>query len=471
MTRTVAPDAEAEPTLFVLYGATGDLCKRMVLPAFFQLWQQGLMPKEWRLIGNGRGEVTDDAFRKHFHDALVEFGPKPKPKEWASFKQKLFFAGGGFNTKDPGSLPKVMAEQRKGMGTRSQLIHYFAVPPNAFIELTRALKTHGLAKGTRVIYEKPYGTSPSGFVELDSAVHEVLSEDQVFRIDHFLGKEGAQDLYLARLTNRMLSAVWSRKHIRAVQVDVPETLDVKDRADFYDHTGATLDMLVSHLFQIVADLAMEPPKSLQAKDVQRARSNAMRAFRTLDPHEVVLGQFTGYRVEKGIKRTSKTDTFVAARLWIDNSRWKGVPFLLRTGKMMAISKQQVTLLLRDVEGPFGKSVKGASSITFSLSGSGELDFSLALKQPGPGLVLEKATASIPLEQLPKAHPLPPYVRLIHDVMLGDRSLFTDLNGLKEVWRVAGKLLEHPPKVIPYAPKTFGPKQADALAAPDGWKLG
>jgi glucose-6-phosphate 1-dehydrogenase len=462
-----SPDAEPKPTLFVLYGATGDLCKRMVLPAFFQLWQKGLMPKEWRLIGNGRGDVAHEEFRKHFHDALVEFGPKPKRAEWAQFKQRLYFAGGGFNTKDPGSLLDMIAQQRK---QRAQLIHYFAVPPNAFIELTRALEIHGLAKGARVVYEKPYGTSPDGFAELDREVHKVLGEDQVFRIDHFLGKEGAQDIHLARLSNRMLSAIWSRQHIRAVQVDVPETLDVKDRADFYDHTGATLDMLVTHLFQLVADLAMEPPRSLQAKDVQRARSNVMRAFRALDPREVVLGQFKGYRSEKGIKRTSTMDTLVAARLWIDNRRWKGVPFLLRTGKMMAISKQQVTLLLRDVDGPFGKLAKSASSITFSLSGSGELDFSLALKQPGPGMVLEEAKASVPLEQLPKANPLPPYVRLIHDVMMGDRSLFTDLTGLREVWRVAGPLLKHRPKVLPYAAKTFGPEKANALAAPDGWRL-
>ena len=443
----------------------------MVLPAFYQLWQQGLMPKEWRLVGNGRGDVAHEDFRKHFHDVLVQFGPKPKRQDWARFKRRVYFAGGGFNTSDPGSLLDVIAEQRKEMGTRVQLVHYLAVPPNAFIELTRALKTHGLAKGARVVYEKPYGTSPSGFVELDRAVHAVLREEQVFRIDHFLGKEGAQDLHLARLSNRLLSAVWSRRHIRAVQVDVPETLDVKDRADFYDHTGATLDMLVTHLFQIVADLAMEPPRSLLAKDVQRARSKVLRSFRTLDPREVVLGQFTGYRTEKGIQRDSKTDTFVAARLWIDNSRWKGVPFLLRTGKRLAIGKQQVTLLLRDVEGPFGDAAKDACSITFSLGGSGEVDFSLALKQPGPGLTLDKAVASIPLAHLPKANPLPPYVRLIHDVMMGDRSLFTDLKGLKEVWRVAGRLLQHPPKVIPYAPKTFGPAQADALAAPDGWKLG
>ena len=168
-----SPDAEPKPTLFVLYGATGDLCKRMVLPAFFQLWQKGLMPKEWKLIGNGRGDVAHEDFRKHFHDALVEFSTRPKPADWAKFKQRLYFAGGGFNTSDPGSLLEVIAQQRK---QRAQLIHYFAVPPNAFIELTKALEAHGLAKGARVVYEKPYGTSPEGFAELDEEVHKVLPD-------------------------------------------------------------------------------------------------------------------------------------------------------------------------------------------------------------------------------------------------------------------------------------------------------
>jgi glucose-6-phosphate 1-dehydrogenase len=457
------------PTVFVLFGATGDLARRMVLPAFYTLAIEGLLPDEWILVGNGRGDVSHEDFRTRVREALEDFGPKPAQGPWSSFAKRLRFAGGGFNTDDPGSLLDVIGDAQRELGATAELVHYLAIPPVAFPEITKALGQHGLAKGSRVVYEKPFGTSPQAFRTLNRQVHGVLDETQVYRIDHFLGKEATQDLHVMRFANQAFAALWNRENIESVQIDVPETLGIDDRSIFYDATGAVLDMLVTHLFQVAAEVAMEPPASLGADDLQAAREKVIRSFRPLDPAEVVLGQFAGYKDVKGVAKRSSTDTFVAARMWIDNPRWKGVPFLLRTGKRMAVSKQQVTLLLRDVAGPFGKLAPSASSITFSLAGNGELEFSLALKQPGAGMILEEATASVPLEQLPKANPLPPYVRLIHDVMMGDRSLFTDLKGLKEVWRVAGPLLKHRPKVIAYAPKSFGPEEANALAGPDGWR--
>jgi glucose-6-phosphate 1-dehydrogenase len=466
------PAGDPGPTVFVLFGATGDLASRMVLPAFYRLAHEGLLPKEWRLLGNGRGDVAHEDFRDRVREAVTGSGIQPEQQEWDAFAQRLFFAGGGFSTDSPGSLLEAIGRTRDLLGGDPQLVHYLAVPPVAFAELTKALGQHGLSQGSRVVYEKPFGTSGDDFHELDRVVHAVLDEQQVYRIDHFLGKEATQDLHLLRFANGTFASSWDREHVESVQIDVPETLDVSNRAQFYDATGAVLDMLVTHLFQVAAEVAMEPPASLGPLDLQAAREEVIGSFRPLDPAEVVLGQFDGYRDIPGIDPHSNRDTFVAARLWIDTDRWRGVPFYLRTGKRMAASAQRVSLILREPPGPLaGQLPRDANVLCFSLAGDGEIDLSLVTKKPGPALDLDVAHADVSLGGLPGADPLPPYVRLIHDVLLGDRSLFTRPDGLAAVWDVAGPLLSRPPQVRPYAPGSWGPAEAGDLIAPGHWLLG
>ncbi|GAA2643000.1 glucose-6-phosphate dehydrogenase [Dactylosporangium fulvum] len=461
----------AQPTVFVLFGATGDLARRMVLPAFMTLALERLLPDDWVLIGNGRGDLTHEDFRDHVREALDKFGPHPDKRAWRDFERRLLFAGHGFDKHDPGRLLDVIGEARERVGDDAQLVHYLAVPPVTFAGITEALGAHGLAEGARVVYEKPFGTSPASFRTLNRTVRSVLDEEQVYRIDHFLGKEATQNLHVLRFANELFGAAWHRDHIESVQIDVPETLGITDRAAFYDATGAVLDMLVTHLFQVAAEVTMEPPASLGATDLQAAREKVIRSFRPLDPAEVVLGQFTGYRDEPGVAARSRTDTFVAARLWIDNPRWRGVPFLLRTGKRLAVSEERVSLVLRTPHGPFGELPGQANVISFSLSGSGEIDVRLLAKKPGVELYVEPADARLPLAQLPDAAPLPPYVRLIHDILLGDRSLFTRPDGLSAVWKVAQPLLDNRPRPQPYPQGSWGPPQARRLAAPRKWLVG
>ncbi len=470
-TPRVTSPTEPGPTIFVLYGATGDLAKRLVLPAFYRLALERLLPKDWMLIGNGRGNVSHEAFRRHVHDVLIEFGPHPSQGSWERFEERLLFAGGGFSTADAGTLPDVLATARARVGANAQIVHYLAVPPATFAGLTKAMGAHHLAAGARAVYEKPFGTSPEAFRTLNRAVHSVFEESQIYRIDHFLGKEGTQNLHVLRFANELFASMWNREHIESVQIDVPETLGITDRSEFYDSTGAVLDMLVTHLFQVAAEVAMEPPASLGASDLQSARERVIRSFRQLDPAEVVLGQFVGYRDVPGIKPRSKTDTYVATKLWIDNPRWRGVPFLLRTGKRLAASAQRVTIVLRTPTHPIPNLPTQANAISFSLSGDGQIDVTLLAKKPGVRLSVDPTTVKIPLAQLPDADPLPPYVRLIHDVLLGDRSLFTRPDGLATVWRVAKPLLDHPPRLAPYQQGSWGPVQARKLAAPHGWLLG
>lgn len=460
------------PTIFVLFGATGDLAKRMVIPAFYTLACAGLLPRDWLLVGNGRGDLAHEDFRAHVHEALVRFGPHPVGLPWRQFCDRLRFAGGGFDSVDPASLLDVVARAREQLGRGAQLIHYLAVPPVAFAGITKALGVHGLAAGARVVFEKPFGTSPQGFRSLDRVVHSVLQERQVYRIDHFLGKEATQDLHVLRFANGLFSAMWNREHIDAVQIDVPEKLGITDRSQFYDATGAVLDMLVTHLFHVAAEVAMEPPASLSAEDLQTAREKAIRAFRPLNPSEVVLGQFDGYRDVPGVASRSRTETFVAAKLWIDNPRWRGVPFLLRTGKRLAVSDQRVSLVLREPAGPLsGRLPAEANVLSFSLSGAGEITLSLVVKKPGTALDTDQAATHLPLSDLPGADPLPPYARLIHDILIGDRSLFTRPDGLAAAWNVVQPVLSDPPRLASYPPGSWGPPRARKLTEPGCWLIG
>jgi glucose-6-phosphate 1-dehydrogenase len=454
-------------TVFVLFGATGDLAARMVLPAFWTLANEGLLPSDWILVGNGRGDVSHENFRAHVREVVGS----PQKGAWDDFAKRLRFAGGGFDSDSPGSLLDVIEEARREVGQDAQLVHYLAIPPVAFPETTKALGVHGLAKGARVVYEKPFGTSPSSFRALNRQVHAVLDEPQVYRIDHFLGKEATQQLHAMRFANQALAAIWSGEHVESVQIDVPETLDVANRAVFYDATGAVLDMLVTHLFQVAAEVAMEPPASLGAADLQAARETVIRRFRPIDPAEAVLGQFAGYREIKGVAKGSRTDTFVAAKLWIDTPRWRGVPFLLRTGKRLAVGEQRVSLVLRTPERPFRKLPPQANVLSFSLAGDGEVDLALLAKKPGIAENLEPASVALPLAQLPEADPLPAYSRLIHDVLAGDRALFTRPDGLSAAWKAVTPLLEKPPRPITYEPGSWGPAKARKLAAPHRWLLG
>ncbi len=459
------------PIIFVLFGATGDLAKRMVIPAFYNLAQQKLLPDNYLLVGNGRGDVSHEDFRGHVHKVLTAFGPRPETGPWEDFASRLRFAGGGFGTEDPGSLLDVLAHAKSELSDDAQLVHYFAVPPSAFPELTAAIGTHDLAKNSRVVYEKPFGTSPENFRALDEAVHRVLQEDEVYRIDHFLGKEATQDLHVLRFANSLFGAAWNRRHIKAVQIDAPETLDIDDRALFYDATGAMLDMLITHLFQVAAEVAMEPPQSMAAEHLQSAREQVISQFRPLDPAEVVLGQYEGYLDVDGIQPGSTTDTFVAARMWVDNERWRGVPFLLRTGKRMAGATQRVSIILREPEGaPFDVPQDGGV-LTLSLAGTGAVELSMVVKEPGPGLELTVTDAKIVLGDVHGSDALAPYVRLIHDVLIGDRSLFTRPDGLASAWNVLEPILRNRPTVQPYPQGSWGPAAAAELAAPDRWLLG
>ncbi|MBX9245349.1 glucose-6-phosphate dehydrogenase [Actinotalea ferrariae] len=490
-----APSGGA-PLILVLHGARGDLSRRLVLPSLATLHRRGLLPDRWALLGTGREKITREEFVEHVRGSLAEFAHEGTDDDDVEAMTRHSRFTDEVKADDGGGLPEALDEVRRELTESDDLadgdaeppqhrlapedvvvVHYLAIPPQAFAPLTEAIGAQGLNVGpdgrretVRVVYEKPYGTSPEAFRELDAVVHDVLEEDQVFRIDHFLGKEATQNLHVVRFANELFSSIWDRHHVEQVQIDVPETLDVAQRAEFYDATGAALDMVVSHLFQVAGQVAMEPPRHLAVTDLVRAREDAIGDFRPLDPvNDVVLGQFEGYGDIEGVRDGSTTDTFIAARLWIDNERWRGVPFLLRTGKRMAESEQRVTLVLRrDPIHLFGDEVP-SSWISLSLKGDGAIEITTAVKQPGPDLDLARGTARLDLDDVTPGEPLPAYASLLHDVLEGDRTLFTTPIGLEAAWRAFEPLLgDDRPDVQPYAPGSWGPEAAHALAEPHGW---
>jgi glucose-6-phosphate 1-dehydrogenase len=461
---------DQQPTVFILYGGTGDLAKRMVLPSFYELFTRQLLPEHWKLVGNGRGDVAHEDFQAHIHDSLEEFATAPEPDQWKEFAANVLFAGGGFNSDDPGSLLQVIDEAKKDVGEDPQLIHYLAIPPKTFEQTTKAIKEHQLNQSAKVVYEKPYGTSSQSFQELDTLVHTVFDEDRIYRIDHFLGKEATQNLHMLRFTNEIFAETWNRDHVLEVQIDVPETLDIADRAGFYDATGAALDMLATHLFQVAAEVAMEPPASFDAQALQEARESVIAAYRPLDPRETVLGQYASYRETDGIRKDSTTDTFVATRLWIDTERWQGVPFLLRTGKKMAASAQRVSVIFKKPSGPLSALGTQPGVLSFDLSGTGAIEIEMTVKKPGPDFVPAEANNVLRLNQVSEGS-MQPYTALIHDVFTGDRSLFTSAPGLKYAFAAFEPLQgDQRPSVQTYDDDSWGPAAADALPGQHGWLL-
>jgi glucose-6-phosphate 1-dehydrogenase len=324
--------------------------------------------------------------------------------------------------------------------------------------------------------EKPFGTDLASARKLNHMVHEVLGEDQVFRIDHFLGKEAAQNILALRFANGLFEPIWNRSHIDHVQIDVPETVGVGSRAAFYEKTGAFRDMVVTHLFQILAFVAMEPPTALAPDPITDEKNKVFRSLQPLDPAQVVRGQYEGYRDEEGVAPDSSAETFVALRCELDNWRWSGVPFYLRTGKRMGESARIISIAFREPpHAMFPENSRvgryGPDHLTFDLDESSRVSLSFYGKRPGMGMVLDKASMQFSLEETEYGgETVEAYERLIRDAMIGDRTLFTTAPGIERLWDVSEPLLRDPPPVKPYSQGSWGPTEVGALIAPHSWRL-
>ena len=472
--------AAPKSVVVVLFGATGDLAGRMVIPAIVECHERHLLPTAWELVGCSADDITDEEFREKVRASLTKDDAQA-PEDIDEVLARCTFANAVFGPEDAGELPAKLEEARERVAERCGAedeevltLFFLAVPPVAFPDITLGLGAHGMTEGARVVFEKPYGRDAESFEELDATVKQVLEENQVFRIDHFLGKEAVQAMYALRFANKLIGSEWDRHSVAQVQIDVPEDLDVANRIGFYEATGAALDMIVTHLFQVASQVAMNPPSDLtDPESILYAREDALRAFRPLDPeHDVVLGQFEGYRDYEGVDPDSTQDTYVAARLWVDTERWRGVPFLLRTGKRMRRKEQRVTLVLKPPAGPLGDDLVSPNTIQIDISGAGAVAFGLTVKAPGPSGRLASGRAVLNLGRVGGGQPLSAYASLIHDVLTDDRSLFTTADGLRAAFRAFAPLQgPERPDPEPYAPGSWGPAEARRLAEPYFWMLG
>jgi glucose-6-phosphate 1-dehydrogenase len=473
--RDVAPAAlpPLAPHVIVLFGATGDLAKRKLLPGLLHLTQAGLIPDS-RIVGTSLEDIGDDEFRALARDACECFGRKvTDDKALDAFTAKLTYVPQGAG---PSALAAAVARAEAQLDGTPRRLYHLSVPPAAATDVIHTLGEAGLVERAGVIMEKPFGTDLESARELNATVHEVFDESQIFRIDHFLGKEAAQNILALRFANGLFEPIWNRNHIDHVQIDVPETLDVGTRGGFYDHTGTYRDMVVTHLFQILAFVAMEPPTALAPVAITEEKTKVFRTMRPIDPRRVVRGQYEGYRDVAGVAPDSQTETFVALECWVDNWRWSGVPFYLRTGKAMAESARIISIAFNEPPQnmfPAGSGVGdyGPDHLTFDLDESSRLSLSFYGKRPGPVMNLEKVSMQFSLHEVHReADTLEAYERLIRDAMNGDHTLFTTAVGIERLWEISMPLLDDPPNVIPYAPGSWGPGQIRDLIAPHRWRL-
>ena len=489
--------ARPSPHIIVLFGATGDLAKRKLLPGLYHLFVAGLLPEKFAVIGTSPPEfaVSEDDFRKHARSACDEYGvAKPFGEPWEKFVSHLTFATASPDDPTPlvaavGAAEKAIGSSHghggradnggngHGAGSIGRLFH-LAVPPSAFASVVAMLGSSGLAtENSRVIIEKPFGWDLASARALNQAVLKVFDESQIFRIDHFLGKESIDNILAFRFANGLFEPIWNRDHIKYVQIDVPETLSIEGRAAFYDATGAYRDMVVTHLFQVLGFLAMEPPVSLSAKQLRDEKLKVYDALKPIDVRHVVRGQYDGYTKSPGVRADSDTETMIALRVEIENWRWRGVPFYLRSGKSMKASRQVITLGFQEPalrmfhahrkDVPAGRT----NEIVIDFADPGSINIDFMAKMPGPEMTLGASVMSFRYaDSFAQSNALEGYERLILLAMLGDMALFTSSDGIERVWEISEPLLTSPPPVEPYEPGTWGPASVDKLIAPYHWRL-
>src|SRR5215510_7133183 len=470
----IPPDVGPKhPQVVVLVGATGDLSQRKLLPGLFYLSRAGFIPA-CRIIGVSLDDLDPDDFRALARKALSQHATRTVHEvDWVAFADTLDYVP---LSAGAGSLGAAVAKAEKALGVETCRLHYLSVPPNAALSAVRLLREADLVERSRVVMEKPFGTDLTSAVALNARLHEIFTEDQIFRIDHFLGKESAQNILAFRFGNGLFEPIWNRNFIDHVQIDVPETLGLDRRAGFYEGTGAFRDMVVTHLFQILAFMAMEPPTSLEPAPISEEKNKVFRSMLPIEPKNVVRGQYIGYRSEEGVDPESNTETFIALKCLIDNWRWAGVPFFLRTGKRLAEGQRIISIAFREPPKsmfPAGSGVgaQGPDHLTFDLADAAKLSLSFYGKRPGPGMRLDKLSMQFAMHDMDMAgEVLEAYERLILDVMRDDRTLFTTAEGIERLWEVSTPLLEAPSPMRLYHPGSWGPNAIHQLIAPHAWRL-
>lgn len=490
--RSLKPQA----TIIVILGATGDLTQRKLIPGLYNLYLDKWIPQNFAVIGVSHAKMSDAQFRKHLLDGVDKFSRRGKANktDWDKFAQCIHLQQGEFDELATyAQLEKQIKKLEKEWGKETNRIFYMAVPPLFFEDIARKLGDSGLAKDkelSRVVVEKPFGHDLESAQKLNNLLHSIFDERQIYRIDHYLGKETVQNILAFRFANALFEPIWNRNYIDHVQITVAEQIGVENRGNYYETAGALRDMIQNHLLQLLCLIAMEPPVSFEADEVRNRKVDVLNALRKINPEDVhkfaVRGQYgvgwiegkkvKGYRQEPDVKRDSNVETFAAVKLFLDNWRWQGVPFYLRTGKRMPETTSVITIQFRPVpHQSFPVEATGnwqPNRLVLNIQPHMGIRMRFQAKRPGLKMVLYPVDMIFNYNESYTSGTPEAYETLLLDTMLGDSTLFMRTDQVEAAWKILMPIIstweQNPSVNFPnYAAGTQGPEDAEALIARDG----